>query len=212
MTITMTHLGVASSNSTSVTLGAAGDLAVATVDWVVAPTSIANSGSPLSWQIRNLGSWSGFGSYTYTAVVTAAAAGSTVTVTVTGGTVDFLLVDNLSAGYGALTKWAFPGSSATNPVASATVTFPNLTTGATGLQCYYGTCWVAQTLSDGATPVNGAAFSYSFYDSDIGVAFSSAVASSTAYQPTATAASSTTNAANALTISATSGAGLLVLL
>lgn len=196
-------VGVSTASVSNVTFGPQGDIVIVTVDWLTSgPTSLANTGSPLTWTPACLGSWGSYGCTTYVATVTAAAAGQTCTITASGqsGTT-YIIVDELVSGLGTGTAWIVSNNNPTNPASSTTAAFSTVTTGSSGTLAYYGTIWGSQSASSGVTPVNGAAFTYTF-GSDYGVAFSGAVVASTSYSPTATFASSATNAANAITVSA----------
>lgn len=192
------------SGGSSVTLGNQGDIVIVTLDWVSAPTGVTDSLSThLGWTLVCNGTWSGFGCYTYVATVTAAAAGQTCSITGVGGSLDYTIVDSLVSGLGINTIWSVTSNNPTDPAASATAFFSSLTMSAAALLAFWGSVWTQNAASGGVSPVNGAAFGYSFPATFVGIALSGAVAASTTYAPTATMASSGTNAANSIALSAT---------
>lgn len=180
------------------TLGSQGDLVIVQGNGFSNPTGVTNTGSALTFTavVTNTS-----GPVTFTAPVTAAAAGQTCTITVAGSP-NSIWVDELVSGLGVNTVWVVSNHAFLNTSATTVVDFPSVTTGSSGVLAYWGSVWCGAVPSAGVSPVNGAAFTYTLTGaSDTGVCFSGAVAASTAYQPTATMSSST-NDANAITLSA----------
>jgi hypothetical protein len=190
-----------SGGAPSVKLGAQGDLIIVTANAFAALTGISDSGGYLTWIEIAVGSWSSYFSTTWVAVITAAAAATTVTVTPASTSLSNIIIDSLVSGVGVNTQWYISGAIATNPASSTTAFFPDITTPSGTLLAYWGSIWCGNGPTGGVTPINGAAFTYTISTPDA-VAFSAAVAASTAYQPTASMSPASTNAANGFTVCA----------
>lgn len=190
----------------SITLGAQGDIVFFTCDSFSALTGLpTNSGTPqLSWTLACGAYYGSYGTSTYIATVTAALAGATVTFTTPSAiSCNNMSVDDWSSGLGSATIWTLNNNNPTNPASSTVASFGACTTGASGVLLWFGTIWGSATPSGGTSPVNSAAFGYVFFaPGSLGVATSTAVIASTAYSPTATWSTASTNSANALTVSA----------
>ena len=194
--------GTGTTTSSSVTLGGAGEIVIVSIsiNGAATVTGVTNTGVALSWTRAEQNYISSTDSETWYAVVPAAAAGQSCTVSFTASAsvssiYCVIVIDDFISGYGANTRWGIRASGGTYSASGVTtaLTFPNLTTGPQAVQAYYGAIFFANVGSSGVTPVNGAAFTYTYQTSTM-IAFSSAVAANTSYQPQGTQSTTATSA------------------